>query len=110
MTIWPSTVPVTRDNYTDTPPDRAVRSNMDIGPQKVRRRSSSAIRPISLRLFLTDAQLTTLDAFYDANDVLVFDFVDPRTSVTKRARFTAPPTYGLNETMWDVAVKLEYLP
>lgn len=110
MATWPSTIKVTRDNYTETPPDRTIRSNMDVGPQKIRRRSTTAVRIVSLRLFLTQAQLTTLDDFYDANDALVFDFPDPRTGTTKRARFTMPPTYGLNETMWDVSVKLEYLP
>ncbi len=110
MTTWPSTIKVSRNNYTETSPDRVIRSNMDTGPQKLRRRSSSAVRPISLRLFLTSELVETLDDFYDLNDVLVFDFIDPRTSVTKRARFTDKPTYTANETMWNVAVKLEYLP
>lgn len=110
MTAWPATLTITRDSYSETPPDRVIRSNMDTGPQKTRRRSSSAVRPIQLRLFLTDDQVETLDEFFDANDALVFDFVDVRTGDTKRTRFTAPPTYTPNETMWEVAVKLEYLP
>lgn len=110
MVDWPATIPITRDNYTETPPDRVIRSNMDVGPQKLRRRSSAAVRPISLRLFLNDTQLDALDDFYDLYDSVVFNFTDPRTETVKRARFTSPPTYGLNETMWDVAVKLEYLP
>lgn len=110
MTAWPASIPITRDNYTETTPDRVIRSDMGVGPQKVRRRSSAAVRQVSLRLFLTDAQVATLDTFFDANDALVFDFVDPRTNGTKRTRFTAPPTYALNETMWDVSIKLEYLP
>lgn len=110
MTTWPTEILVSRENYTETPPDRVIRSNMDVGPQKIRRRSSSAVRPVSLRLFLTDAQLEIFDEFYNDNDSLVFDFTDPRTEAVKRARFASPPTYGLNEKMWDVSVKLEYLP
>lgn len=110
MAVWPSTIKVTRENYTETPPDRAMRSNMDIGPQKMRKRSSSAVRNVSLRLFLTDALLDTLDDFFTDNETLVFTFTDPRTNTSKRARFTSPPVYGLNQTMWDVSIKMEYLP
>lgn len=110
MANWPSIIKVTRENYSETPPDRVTRSNMDIGPQKVRRRSSLSVRQISLRLFLTTAQLDTLDDFFLANDALVFNFVDVRTGDTKRTRFLGAPTYSFNETMWDVTVKLEFLP
>jgi len=54
--------------------------------------------------------VNTLDDFYDDNDALSFDFIDPRTNITKRTRFTDKPVYALNETMWNVSVKLEYLP
>lgn len=107
---WPATLKITRDNYSETAPDRTIRSSMDVGPQKLRKRSSAAVRKVSLRLFLTDALLQTLDDFFTANEVLVFNFTDPRTNTSKRARFTDSPTYGLNEKMWDVSVKLEYLP
>jgi hypothetical protein len=110
MATWPSSLVITRDGYGETPPDRAVRSNMDVGPQKVRRRSSSAVRQVSFKLFLTDDEIEDLDDFYSDNDVLVFDFTDPRTGDAKRARFTDAPNYDLNETMYNVMVKLEYLP
>ncbi len=110
MATWPSTIHVTRDNYKETSPDRVTRSNMDVGPQKVRRRSSAAVRPVSLSLFLTDAELEIIEDFFDENDALVFDFTDPRTGDAKRARFTSPITAQRRETMWDVSVSLEYLP
>lgn len=110
MADWPTTIKVTRENYSETTPDRVVRSSMDVGPQKLRRRSSLAVRNISLRLFLTTALVDTLDDFYLANDALVFNFTDPRTGDVKRTRFVERPTYTSNETMWDVSVKLEYLP
>lgn len=110
MATWPSELIVTRDSYSESPPDRAIRSPMDVGPQKVRRRASSAVRPIGLKLFLTDDLLDTFDDFFNDNDTLVFDFIDPRTGDSKRARFTGAPSYNLNETMWEVSIKMEYLP
>jgi hypothetical protein len=110
MADWPTSIPVTRRDYVETAPDRVIRSTMEIGPQKTRRRSSSAVRPVSFRLFLTDTQIQTLDEFFDTNDALAFNFADPRTQTVKRARFVEPPSYPLEQTHWNVSVKLEYLP
>jgi hypothetical protein len=110
MAVWPTTVPVSRDNYKETPPDRSLRSPMGVGPAKVRRRSTSAPRNVQLRLTLNDSQLQDFDDFFDENEALVFDFTDSRTDAAKRARFTGRPTYDLDDTLWNVSVGLEYLP
>jgi len=110
MVAWPATLEVNRDGYSETKPKRSMRSPMEIGPAKVRKRSSMAIRPVKLSLFLTEAQTVTLDDFYDDNESLVFDFVNPRTGVTERARFTSEPDYAARETMWDVSIEMELLP
>jgi hypothetical protein len=111
MATWPSTVPVRKDGFSETTPNRQLRSNMEIGPDKVRKRTSIAIRTLTVSMFLTTAQVATFDAFYLVNDSLIFDFVHPRTGVTVHARFLSePPTYNSNETMWDVSVKLEIIP
>lgn len=110
MATWPSELAITRDNYRETPPDRVIRSNMGVGPDKLRRRSSSAVRKLSLILFLNDTELQTLDDFYLANDSLAFDFTDPRTDAVVRARFASPPSYPERETNWNASVELEILP
>jgi len=110
MAVWPATVPVSRESYKEMPPERAIRSSMDVGPAKVRRRSTAAVREVQIRLMLTDDQLADFDEFFDDNESLVFDFTDPRTDSLKRARFSSRPSYDLNQTMWAVAVNLEYLP
>lgn len=110
MATWPSTLPISRENFSESPADRVMRSSMDVGPAKIRRRSTAAVRPVRMKLVLNDAQLDTLDTFYEANEAFAFDFVNPRTSVTERARFTDVPTYSLDQTMWNVAINLELLP
>lgn len=110
MTSWPSEIPVTREGYKERPPRRVIRSDMDIGPDKIRRRSSSEIRPVSLTLFLTQEQLEIFDEFYLENDSFSFNFVNPRTSQTVSARFIEEPDYSLDETMFRVSVSLEILP
>ena len=110
MATLPATLKITRDAYSETAPKTAIRSGMEVGPDKVRKRSSAQVRQVSFKLFLTDALLDTLDDFFVANEAVAFDFTDPRTDSAKRARFVEPPQYNLRDTMWDVTVKLEYMP
>ena len=110
MATWPTAIVITRDNYKETPPNNVIRTNMDVGPAKLRRRTTANIRPVELSLVLTDDLLDTFDAFYLANDALRFDFPNPRTEETVSARFANTPDYTLNETVWNVKVSLEILP
>lgn len=110
MVAWPSDIPVSKDNYTEEPPNNVIRSDMGIGPAKVRRRTILNVRNVSFTLTLNASQLTTFDAFYLANDTSAFDFTNPRTNITVRTRFRAAPSYSFDETMWRVGVELEILP
>jgi len=111
MTTWPSTLVIRRDAFNETPPARQLRSSMDVGPDKVRRRTTLAPRNITIQMLLTDALLDTFDDFYVANDTGIFDFVHPRTTETMTARFTdEPPTYESMDNLWNVKVTLELLP
>lgn len=110
MATWPSTLVIRRDGFKEAPPSRQLRSKMDVGEDKIRRRSSRAVRPVTIQMLLSDSLLDTFDDFYLANDELSFSFTHPRTSETVTARFTdEPPSYDPNETMWNVTVKLEIL-
>lgn len=110
MAVWPSTLTITREGYSETPPDRVISTQMDSGVNKTRRRFSNSTREVNFTLFIDDDQLDVLDAFYLANDALTFDFTDPRTNTTHKARFLSPPQYSLRETYWSVSIELELLP
>ncbi len=101
-----------RSGYKESPPDLSMRSAMDTGPDKVRRRSSNGPRPVSFNLFLTDAQRIILDDFYTtttASGSFSFDFTHPVSHSTVTARFTAPPDFAANGEFWNVNVALEIL-
>lgn len=110
MAVWPVSLTITKDNFSEEPPDRVLRTGMDKGPDKLRRRTTANIRPVTISLFLDDTGVDTLDDFYLANDVERFDFEHPRTGDTVEARFVEPPKYTIDETMWRVTVRLEILP
>lgn len=110
MATWPSTLSISKNGYTEQPPDRVLRTQMEAGVDKTRRRTTNASREIEFKMTLTDAEVATLDAFFLANDGVVFDFDDLRTGNTFEARFRSAPKYAYNQTVWDVEVQLELLP
>lgn len=110
MVTWPSGLTITRDSFSETPPDRVIRTQMESGFDKVRRRSSATSRIITFKLFLSADDVDALDAFYLSNDAVRFDFTDPRTGDDVEARFMSPPTYQTSETMWVASINLEILP
>lgn len=87
---------------------------MDVGPDKVRRRTTADIRPIAFSLALTPAQTQILDDFYVTDlfsGAAEFDFIHPRTKALRRARFVSPPDY--KETggrLYTASINLELLP
>lgn len=115
MATFPSALAakIQREGYKESPPDTAMRSSMDTGPDKVRRRSSAGVRPMTFTMFLSDSELDTLDNFY-VNTVkecsLSFDFISLRSGATLSVRFTSAPEYSLDGTFWRVSTNLEVLP
>lgn len=113
MVTWPAALKVSRNGFSESPPNNLVKSDMDAGPQKVRRRTTANTRAASLVLFLTTAELATLETFFVTtiySGALPFDFTHPRTGETVEARITEPPEYSSEETMWQVTIKMEILP
>lgn len=111
MATLPFQTKINRDSYTETPPDRVLRTEMESGIDKTRRRTTNAPRPVSFKIFpLTDTEVTTFDDFYLANDAIRIDFTNPRTDTAVKARFTSAPKYAYVETGWSITVELEIIP
>lgn len=117
---WP-----TAGNFPQTPQKgftesigvNVIRSNMDAGPAKQRRRGT---RPntMDLSFIMTTAQTSTLETFI--KDTLLgvkrFSFPHPRTSTTVEARIV-PQSEGeffrlqyLAPGYWQTSLKFEILP
>lgn len=114
---WPAALPplVAVDGYGEQPPDTALRTRMDAGPAKVRRRFTAGPRPLSVRLDLDATQVEALDAFYVTTlegGALAFDWMHPRTQAATALRFVRPPAYRplSSDAAWSAALQLEILP
>lgn len=116
MPSWPSTLPQTPllRSYGETPPNLVLRTSMDAGPAKVRRRFTAGVRQFSFDFQLTGAQLEILDSFFMddlAAGSTAFDFPSPRTGDPVQMRFTEAPQYSARGgDIWIVKLSLEALP
>jgi hypothetical protein len=116
MATWPGTLPAKPldEGYSEDVPNTLVRTEMDAGPAKVRRRFTAGVRKFNVSFILTTAQIATLDTFFvtDTNagaDQFTWDH--PRTEVTGSFRFISPPKYSsAGGTHWKVSFQLEKLP
>ena len=112
---WPTALygTILKEGYQETPPDNVIRTEMDVGPAKIRRRGTGAVRNFIFNLFLTPANLTTFNTFYDTttkSGSLAFNFKSPRTEVLGDHRFVAVPTYAPRDQGYIVACQLELMP
>jgi len=114
--IWPAGLPdkPLQDGYSERLPSVLIRTNMDKGPAKVRRRFTANVRPITCKLILTRAQLSTFEYFYHvdcADGSLRFNWNNPITEVAYEFRFVGEPTIEpVNGADWMVTFNLEQMP
>lgn len=116
MASWPGTLPddFLQQGYSETMPNNLIRTQMDAGPAKVRRRSTAAPTLIAGRQTMTETQTEALDTFFKTTTSYgadAFDWTDPRTGDSVSMRFINPPKLmpsgGVN---WYVDFELEILP
>lgn len=64
--VWPAALPQDFQikNYLEVLPDVVVRTKMDAGPDKVRRRLTQNTRPVKHSMVLTDTQYVALASFF----------------------------------------------
>lgn len=116
---WPDSLPTPREvlmeGYAETWPAPALRTDMDAGPAKVRRRTTAIARPIACRMMMTDEQVATFRSFHSGtldDGALPFTFDLPRNNADILARFASdvsitPAGTGAD---WIASFTLEWLP
>lgn len=116
MPTWPTELPQSPllDNYDETFQQEFIRSEMDAGPVKQRRRFSASSTHIRASLIVTSSQLDDLRFFYDIDILggsLAFSWVHPRTSEAVSMRFVSPYSISpISGNIYRVTMELEILP
>jgi hypothetical protein len=97
---WPSGVPdePLSASIEEGARNTVLRSPMETGPAKQRRRFRAGPRPISFAIPMTRAEVGTFEAWFEdtlADGALSFDFTHPRSQATVTLRFIGgqPPRY-----------------
>ena len=96
MAEWPSDLPDRwlRSGLSESLADNTIRSQVDRGPAKVRRRTIAGVRTVSGSMHMTHAQWDTLVNFYNdtVKGTIEFAMPDPFDEEdTVQVRFTAAP-------------------
>ena len=114
--VWPSSLPQrpTVGGYQERFAETTLRTAMDAGTAKVRRRFTAAPRQIEATFKVNAAQTGILKTFFEdttAGGALPFDWTHPREGTPATFRFLeAPRVAAITGTLFTVAVKLEHLP
>lgn len=112
---WPTTLPQpVLDSISYTPLNNTIRSQMDAGPAKMRRRFTAAGEDVTLVLMLTAEQKADLDTFIRVTlkDVLPFDWYEFRAAEQTVAtyRFRQRPAYTpWGPDYWQATLNLDLL-
>lgn len=119
MDNWPSSLPCPEESGASyVPADNTIRTQMDAGVPKVRRRFTAQLCDVTLTLSCTQAQVQTLEDFHDItlHGVLPFQWVDHRKPDGPENvavyRFKSRPSYTPTPGqvgMWDASLQLEML-
>lgn len=96
MESWPLTFQqlINEEGFGKQLGDTTIRSDMDVGPDKVRSRFTVGVDQYSCTIYLDYDQLQDFEDFYKTtlgNGTLTFSFNDPFTGSPAEFRFRNPP-------------------
>jgi hypothetical protein len=111
---WPELLPsgLLEEGFSKEPQSNVIRTAMDAGPKKARRRYTARAVNYSGRQVFDAAELAVFEQFYHtvlADGVLRFNFADPVTGETGEFRFTKDYSSVAFEGCFKVTVSLERL-
>ena len=99
MATWPATLPQAQFvGLADLKTSGMLRTQMDIGPAKSRRRFTATVRNVDVPIIVDNDHRETFDSFFDGtigDGSLPFDWTDPVTDNVVSFRFRNAPSFRL---------------
>lgn len=110
--IWPAELPqvVRLDGLQGQRRSNVIRTAMDAGPKKARRRYTISTKNFEGTIVVTEKQRRILEDFYDntiASGALRFRMKDPQTLVFKEFRFREDYQEQQLDGLWKITMQLE---
>ena len=111
---WPEELPATLslEGLSAKQESNVIRTQMDAGPKKTRRRYTANTKTFTGKMLLTPQQRLILEQFYHtalADGALRFNFKNPQTLQTQEFRFTGDYTEDAADGLFEVSLSLERL-
>lgn len=121
MPFWPLAIPQKplRSGYTDTAPNNLLRSDMETGPAKVRRRGTAKPHKAQVTYIMSNEEAAIFEEFAIvtlAGGSIAFDWWHPVLRRYVRARLLPENeglfarTYFSESLQWQYALSIEYWP
>lgn len=116
MAVWSASLPQTvlQQGYREQAPQNKLRTQMDAGPPKMRRRYTAGVRQIRAMSNMTTTQIADLKTFHNTTlqgGALAFDWTDPVAGGTVSFRFVTEPSWEpLSGNRYRVSLDLEIMP
>lgn len=119
MAVWSTSLPQLQlmDGLSYAPSDQAIRTTMDTGPTKARRRFSVSVAEVQVPIILTGTQLAAFDTYYQttlSGGTDTFTWTDPSTGSTATYRFLDRPAFvpirpagAATARLWRGTLRLE---
>lgn len=117
MTDWPSSLPqgLAAQDFKYSLPDNTIRTQMDQGPDKIRRRTTSTPGTLDGSMVMSSAQWEDLVAFFQTTVAETGQFTFPNpydegaTDITVRFR-SSPEAVFFAPGKWRVSLSFEVMP
>jgi len=112
--FWPEYLPsgLLAEGFSKQPQSNVIRTAMDAGPKKARRRYTARTVKYFGKQVFDEAELMVFEQFYHnvlADGVLRFNFTDPVNGELAEFRFFGDYTVSAVEGMYEVSMQLERL-
>jgi len=111
---WPELLPsgLLEEGFGKQPQGNVIRTAMDAGPKKARRRYTARAVNYSGKQIFDAGELAVFEQFYHtalADGVLRFNFDDPVTGETAEFRFTGDYSVAAVGGLYEASMELERL-
>lgn len=113
--FWPQALPIPKiGGLNGKYKDPVIRTQMDAGPSKARRRFTAVPKAFKAQLVLREDKRALLEAFWKDSlgyGTLRFKMKNPQTGKVEEFRMTEPPDEnGNDDGLYEVTLTLERMP
>ncbi|HAJ72429.1 MAG TPA: hypothetical protein DCO68_10165 [Methylophilaceae bacterium] len=115
MQSWPTTLPLpSTESYSINPQSSVIRTNMEAGPAKYRKRFTAVPYDVTAQFLMTPAQMAIFKTFYNTTinlgaDWFIFNGLDLGNgyATNSEVHIVGEPQEVKMDGLWRVSLKLE---